>query len=172
MLPLAQSPDVGEEAEVNPQLDLRELQSCAERHRRWGNGSCRPSDTDFRKKHDGFVFRVIPVPLGGDFCCRGEEVIDEGHALVRECLAINRLGRDWITRRDQRRPHRHPTASDTDWSQVVALYDQVGRLDPSPIVALRGAVAAAGLDGPDSPSPWPTRCPSPAITPGTPPALT
>lgn len=29
-----------------PQLDLRELQSRAECHRRWGNGSCRPSDTN------------------------------------------------------------------------------------------------------------------------------
>ena len=38
---------------------------------------------------------------------------------------------------------------DTDWSQVVALYDQLFRLDPSPIVALNRAVAIAELDGPD-----------------------
>ena len=38
---------------------------------------------------------------------------------------------------------------DTDWSQVVALYDQLVRLDPSPIVALNRAVAVAELDGPD-----------------------
>ena len=37
---------------------------------------------------------------------------------------------------------------DTDWSQVVALYDQLVRLDPSPIVALNRAVAVAELDGP------------------------
>jgi RNA polymerase sigma-70 factor, ECF subfamily len=37
---------------------------------------------------------------------------------------------------------------DTDWSQVVALYDQLVRLDPSPIVALNRAIATAELDGP------------------------
>ena len=38
---------------------------------------------------------------------------------------------------------------DTDWSQVVALYDQLVRLDPSPIVALNRAIAVAELDGPE-----------------------
>jgi RNA polymerase sigma-70 factor (ECF subfamily) len=37
---------------------------------------------------------------------------------------------------------------DTDWSQVVALYDQLVRLDPSPVVALNRAIAIAELDGP------------------------
>ena len=37
---------------------------------------------------------------------------------------------------------------DTDWSQVVALYDQLVRLDPSPIVRLNRAIAVAELDGP------------------------
>ena len=40
-------------------------------------------------------------------------------------------------------------ARDTDWSQVVALYDQLVRLDPSPIIALNRAVAVAELDGPE-----------------------
>ena len=39
-------------------------------------------------------------------------------------------------------------ARDTDWSQVVALYDQLVRLDPSPVVALNRAIAVAELDGP------------------------
>ena len=38
---------------------------------------------------------------------------------------------------------------DTDWSQVVALYDQLVRLDPSPIVALNRAIAVAEIDGPE-----------------------
>ena len=42
-----------------------------------------------------------------------------------------------------------PTAADTDWSQLVALYDQLIRLDPSPIVALNRAIAVAELDGPE-----------------------
>jgi RNA polymerase sigma-70 factor (ECF subfamily) len=37
---------------------------------------------------------------------------------------------------------------DTDWSQVVALYDQLARLDPSPVIALNRAIAVAELDGP------------------------
>ena len=41
-------------------------------------------------------------------------------------------------------------ARDTDWSQVVALYDQLVRLDPSPIVALNRAIALAELDGPEA----------------------
>ena len=40
-------------------------------------------------------------------------------------------------------------ASMTDWSQVVALYDQLLVLSPSPIVALNRAVAVAEVDGPD-----------------------
>jgi RNA polymerase sigma-70 factor (ECF subfamily) len=40
-------------------------------------------------------------------------------------------------------------ARDTDWSQVVALYDQLVRIDPSPIVALNRAIAIAELDGPE-----------------------
>jgi RNA polymerase sigma-70 factor (ECF subfamily) len=38
---------------------------------------------------------------------------------------------------------------DTDWSQIVALYDQLTRLDPSPIVRLNRAIAIAELDGPE-----------------------
>jgi RNA polymerase sigma-70 factor (ECF subfamily) len=38
---------------------------------------------------------------------------------------------------------------DTDWSQVVALYDQLVRIDPSPIIALNRAIAVAELDGPE-----------------------
>jgi RNA polymerase sigma-70 factor (ECF subfamily) len=38
---------------------------------------------------------------------------------------------------------------DTDWSQVVALYDQLARIDPSPVVALDRAVAIAEQDGPE-----------------------
>ncbi|MGH3704329.1 MAG: tetratricopeptide repeat protein, partial [Agromyces sp.] len=41
-------------------------------------------------------------------------------------------------------------ADGTDWGQVVALYDQLARLDPSPIVALNRAIAVAEVDGPDA----------------------
>src|ERR1035437_7470491 len=76
-------------------------------------------------------------------------LIAEGHDLVRECLAINRPGRYQILAAINAVHTDAPTAPDTDWSQVVALYDQLTRLDPSPIVALNRAVAVAELDGPE-----------------------
>jgi RNA polymerase sigma-70 factor (ECF subfamily) len=76
-------------------------------------------------------------------------LIAEGHALVRECLAINRPGRYQLLAAINAVHTDAPTAADTDWSQVVALYDQLTRVDPSPIVALNRAVAVAELDGPE-----------------------
>jgi RNA polymerase sigma-70 factor (ECF subfamily) len=79
-------------------------------------------------------------------------LIAEGHQLVRERLAAAAAGTA---------PGRyqilaainavHTSARDvraTDWSQVLALYDQLARLDSSPIVALNRAIAVAELDGP------------------------
>jgi RNA polymerase sigma-70 factor (ECF subfamily) len=75
-------------------------------------------------------------------------LVAEGHDLVRACLAANRPGRYQILAAINAVHTDAPTAADTDWSQVVALYDQLTRLDPSPIVALNRAVAVAELDGP------------------------
>jgi RNA polymerase sigma-70 factor (ECF subfamily) len=76
-------------------------------------------------------------------------LIAEGHGLVRECLAINRPGRYQILAAINAVHTDAPAAPDTDWSQVVALYDQLTRLDPSPIVALNRAIAVMELDGPE-----------------------
>jgi len=76
-------------------------------------------------------------------------LIAEGHDLVRDCLAINRPGRYQILAAINAVHTDAPTATDTDWAQVVALYGQLIRLDPSPIVALNRAVAVAELDGPE-----------------------
>jgi RNA polymerase sigma-70 factor (ECF subfamily) len=89
------------------------------------------------------------VPLGEqDRAGWDHALIAEGHDLVRECLAINRPGRYQILAAINAVHTDAPTAADTDWSQVVALYDQLTRLDPSPIIALNRAVAVAQLDGP------------------------
>jgi RNA polymerase sigma-70 factor (ECF subfamily) len=89
------------------------------------------------------------VPLGEqDRAGWDRALITEGHELVRECLAINRPGRYQILAAINAVHTDAPAASDSDWSQVVALYDQLTRLDPSPIVALNRAVAVAELDGP------------------------
>ncbi len=77
------------------------------------------------------------------------ELIDEGHALVRRCLAWNRPGRYQILAAINAVHTDARQATDTDWSQVVALYDQLARLDPSPIVALNRAIAVGERDGPE-----------------------
>jgi RNA polymerase sigma-70 factor (ECF subfamily) len=41
-----------------------------------------------------------------------------------------------------------PRAEDTDWPQILRLYDLLERLDPSPIVSLNRAVAVAMVEGP------------------------
>ena len=41
------------------------------------------------------------------------------------------------------------TAADTDWRQIVMLYDQLLAITPSPVVALNRAVAVAEIDGPE-----------------------
>jgi RNA polymerase sigma-70 factor (ECF subfamily) len=76
-------------------------------------------------------------------------LIHEGHDLIRACLARNRPGRYQILAAINAVHTDAATAADTDWSQIVALYDQLTRLDPSPIVALNRAVAVAELDGPE-----------------------
>jgi RNA polymerase sigma-70 factor, ECF subfamily len=43
-----------------------------------------------------------------------------------------------------------PTAAATDWRQILALYDQLLALTPSPVVALNRAVAVAEVEGPEA----------------------
>ncbi len=77
-------------------------------------------------------------------------LIAEGHQLVRERLAAGVApGRYQILAAINAVHTSVRDVRDTDWSQVVALYDQLVRLDPSPIVALNRAVAVAELDGPE-----------------------
>jgi len=76
-------------------------------------------------------------------------LIDEGHGLVRECLALNRPGRYQVLAAINAVHTDAPSVADTDWAQIVALYDQLVALDPNPVVALNRAVAVAELDGPD-----------------------
>ncbi|MER5474811.1 sigma-70 family RNA polymerase sigma factor [Streptomyces sp. NPDC002685] len=76
-------------------------------------------------------------------------LIAEGHRLVRERLAVGVApGRYQILAAINAVHTSAPDVRDTDWSQVLALYDQLVRLDPSPIVALNRAIAVAELDGP------------------------
>jgi RNA polymerase sigma-70 factor (ECF subfamily) len=77
-------------------------------------------------------------------------LIAEGHRLVRERLASGVApGRYQVLAAINAVHTSVRDVRDTDWRQVVALYDQLVRLDPSPIVALNRAVAVAELDGPE-----------------------
>jgi RNA polymerase sigma-70 factor (ECF subfamily) len=76
-------------------------------------------------------------------------LIDEGHAIVRACLRRNLPGPYQIQAAINAVHTDAPTAEDTDWAQVLALYDQLLALTPNPVVALNRAVALAELDGPE-----------------------
>ncbi len=77
-------------------------------------------------------------------------LIAEGHRLVRERLAAGVApGRYQILAAISAVHTSARDVRDTDWSQVVALYDQLVRLDPSPVIALNRAIAVAELDGPE-----------------------
>lgn len=77
-------------------------------------------------------------------------LIAEGHQLVRERLAARvPPGRYQILAAISAVHTSARDVRDTDWSQVVALYDQLVRLDPSPVIALNRAIAVAELDGPE-----------------------
>jgi RNA polymerase sigma-70 factor (ECF subfamily) len=76
------------------------------------------------------------------------DLIAEGQGIVRECLRRNRPG-----------PYQlqaaiaavHSDASDaarTDWRQILALYDQLYALAPTPVIALNRAIALAEVAGP------------------------
>jgi RNA polymerase sigma-70 factor (ECF subfamily) len=71
-------------------------------------------------------------------------LIAEGHALVRARLASGEAPGRYQILAAINAVH----TDNRDWSQVVSLYDQLLRLDPSPVVRLNRAVAVGELDGP------------------------
>jgi len=77
------------------------------------------------------------------------ELIAEGQAIVRQCLQRNRPGPYQIQAAINAVHSDAPTAADTDWRQIVALYDQLLALAPDPVVALNRAVAVAEVEGPE-----------------------
>src|SRR6266540_4309170 len=94
--------------------------------------------------------RAARVSATGELVALGEqdrgawdrELIAEGHALVRARLASGQApGRYQILAAINAVHTDARDVRDTDRSQVVALYDQLARLDPSPIVRLNRAIA-------------------------------
>ncbi len=102
--------------------------------------------------------RLARVSASGELVTLAEQdrgawdaaMVAEGHQLVRERLAAGVApGRYQLLAAINAVHTSTRDARDTDWSQVVALYDQLMRLDPSPVVALNRSVAVAELDGPE-----------------------
>ena len=75
-------------------------------------------------------------------------LIDEGVALVERALSAPGFGSYSIQAAIAAVHAEAPTAGATDWAQIVALYDVLLRVEPSPVVALNRAVAVAMRDGP------------------------
>jgi RNA polymerase sigma-70 factor (ECF subfamily) len=76
------------------------------------------------------------------------DLIAEGHDLVRRCLRRGRPGPYQIQAAINAVHADAASAEATDWRQIVALYDQLLAIGPTPVVALHRAVAVAEVDGP------------------------
>jgi RNA polymerase sigma-70 factor (ECF subfamily) len=102
--------------------------------------------------------RTARVSASGELVPLGEQdrgawnaaLVAEGHRLVRERLAARVApGRYQLLAAINAVHTSARDARDTDWSQIVALYDQLVHVDRSPIVALNRAIAVAEVDGPE-----------------------
>ncbi len=87
--------------------------------------------------------RLVPLP-SQDRARWDAGLVAEGRDLVRACLRRGRPGPYQI----QAAIQAVHTDVPTDWTQVVALYDQLLALAPTPVAALNRAVAVAEVEGP------------------------
>jgi RNA polymerase sigma-70 factor, ECF subfamily len=85
---------------------------------------------------------LVPLPTQ-DRSRWDAALVAEGRELVRRCLRRNRPGPYQV----QAAIQAVHTDEPTDWRQVVALYDQLLALAPTPVAALNRAVAVAEVDG-------------------------
>ena len=69
---------------------------------------------------------------------------------MRQCLGRNRPGPYQIQAAINAVHSDAPTAADTDWRQILELYDQLLAVAPGPVVALNRAVAVAEVEGPEA----------------------
>jgi RNA polymerase sigma-70 factor, ECF subfamily len=76
------------------------------------------------------------------------DLVAEGQALVRRCLRRNRPGPYQLQAAVNAVHSDAASAAATDWGQILALYDQLMAIAPSPVVALHRAVAVAEVRGP------------------------
>ncbi len=90
--------------------------------------------------------RLVPLPEQ-DRTRWSAALITEGQGLVRQCLRRGQPGPYQVQAAIAAVHSAAATAADTDWPQILALYDQLLVLDPTPVVALNRAVALAEVHG-------------------------
>jgi RNA polymerase sigma-70 factor (ECF subfamily) len=78
------------------------------------------------------------------------EQIAEGVALVQKALNSHRFGAYTLQAAIAAVHAEAESVAATDWRQIVALYDRLLRIHPSPVVQLNHAVAIAECDGPEA----------------------
>jgi RNA polymerase sigma-70 factor (ECF subfamily) len=78
------------------------------------------------------------------------ELINEGSALVRAAFTGQEIGAYCVQAAIAAVHAEARSAADTDWNEIVGLYDLLLRITPSPIVALNRSVAVAMRDGPET----------------------
>jgi RNA polymerase sigma-70 factor, ECF subfamily len=77
----------------------------------------------------------------------GSALIEEGQAIVRQCLRHNQPGAYQPQAAINAVHADAPTVEETDWSQIVTLYDQLLAVAPTPVVALNRAIAIGEVRG-------------------------
>jgi RNA polymerase sigma-70 factor (ECF subfamily) len=77
-------------------------------------------------------------------------LIEEGHAIVRACLRRNQPGPYQIQAAINAVHADADSFEATDWTQILALYDQLLAMTPTPVVAMNRAIALAEVLGPQA----------------------
>jgi RNA polymerase sigma-70 factor (ECF subfamily) len=75
-------------------------------------------------------------------------MIAEGHAIVRACLRRNQPGPYQLQAAINAVHAAADSVEETDWSQILELYNQLLAVAPTPVVALNRAIAVGEIDGP------------------------
>ena len=77
-----------------------------------------------------------------------QELIQEGDRLLREALSSRRFGFYTLQAAISAVHANSPSAEETDWAEILALYNLLARIEPSPVILLNRAVAVSMVQGP------------------------
>jgi RNA polymerase sigma-70 factor, ECF subfamily len=78
------------------------------------------------------------------------DLIEEGHAIVKSCVRRDQPGPFQLQAAIQAVHCNAASFDETDWSQIVSLYDHLFSIMPTPVVALNRAIAIGETDGPNA----------------------